>query len=83
MKINTNDYRVADSPAAMRNKLHSILDFTLRGLDTDKAKIELFWEALMDAYDEARNETIDKAVIWVDENVGSLTAIALRKHLEE
>jgi len=33
MKNTIHDYRVSDSPAAMRNKLANILDFTLRGLE--------------------------------------------------
>ena len=32
---------------------------------------------------EVTQKVIDKAVKWVDENVGTLTAIALRKAMEE
>ena len=37
----------------------------------------------MASYEEGYACAIDKAVAWVDHNVGTLTAIALRKAMEE
>lgn len=37
----------------------------------------------IDEYKKQKAEMIDKAVAWADHNVGTLTAIALRKAMEE
>lgn len=34
-------------------------------------------------YETAKNKMIDKAVAWVDHNVGTMSAMALRKAMED